>query len=71
MTSHYLSFLGRRLKAPKGIHEILQELSPEYVISRYPMPEQEPPTRLYGEGKAGRVLSNGKKVFAWIEKQLK
>jgi len=71
MTSHSLSFLGRRLKAPKDVHQILQDLSPEYVISHYPMPGQEPPERLYGEEKARQVLGHGKDVFAWIERQLK
>ena len=71
MTSHSLSFLGRSVKAPPEVFQILQDLSPEYVVSRYPMPDQEPPTRLYNQAKAGDILEKGRKVLGWIEKQLK
>lgn len=71
MTSHSLSFLGRRVHIPADLHRILQDLSPEYTVSRYPLPGQEPPVRLYTEPKAKAALDGAEKVFIWIEKQLK
>jgi HEPN domain-containing protein len=71
MTSHSLIFIGKEAKIPAEFHTFLRQLSPHYVVSRYPEAGREIPSELYDENIAGDFLKKSKEVMTWIEKQFK
>ena len=71
MSTHSLIFLGKQAKVPEKILDSLKLISPHYVISRYPIPGQEVPAKLYTESQSKDILEKTKEIILWIEKQLK
>jgi len=71
VTSHSLIELGKKVKAPEEIFKDLRKLAPEYIISRYPDATNSIPYENYDEEIAKDLLKRAKKVFLWIENQMK
>lgn len=69
--SHSLIYLGKSVSIPSTFYSFLRELTPQYVITRYPNATEEIPSELYDEEIASDILKKSKEVLAWIEKQLK
>ena len=68
--SHSLIFLGKETKAPEAFHSFLRELTPQYVLTRYPDASNEPPFELFDDARAKHFLEKTKEVIEWIGKQL-
>ena len=68
--THSLMRLGALVDVPKEHGENLRNLTPHYMLSRYPDASGEPPYELYTREKAEAILKEAKEVISWIEKQL-
>lgn len=69
--THDLIELAEALDAPREIVEAATELSPDYVITRYPDAANAVPAKLYTEESAKLHLSYGQKVIEWVKQELK
>ena len=69
--SHSLIYLGKSVDIPDTFHSFLRDLTPQYIITRYPNATGEIPFELYDEEIASRYLEKSEEVLQWIEKQLK
>lgn len=69
--THSLIEIGEILKVPQKIVPILKELSPEYIITRYPNAAYGIPAKLYTEEKAKKCLKMASEVLGWIREKLK
>ena len=69
--THSLLRLGALAKVPVEHEGKLRELTPHYMLSRYPDASGEPPYELYTREKAQSILKDATEVIGWIEKQLK
>ncbi len=64
--THNLLQLGERLKTSKRIRGFLMELTPEYVITRYPDAAGGPIDALYDGHISRRVLTRTQEVLRWV-----
>ncbi len=69
--THSLIELGKALKVKKNLMPILKEMSPEYILTRYPNAAYGVPAELYTKEKALKCIKNAEKVVKWVEKRLK
>jgi HEPN domain-containing protein len=69
--THSLIGIGRTFQAPANITSALRELSPEYIITRYPNAAYGIPADLYDEEKAKDRLKKAKVIMQWVKKRLK
>lgn len=68
--THSLIRLGKDAKVPRKFENSLRDLTPHYVLSRYPDASGEVPYELYDQRKAEAILRDAKEVISWIEKQI-
>jgi HEPN domain-containing protein len=68
--THDLTELAEQLNAPEEIQEAAAELSPDYVISRYPNAANAVPARIYTKKSADLHLKCGMDVIEWVKKEL-
>ncbi len=68
--THSLVFLGKAVGIPDEFLGILRDLTPDFVISRYPDVAGEVPYEIYDDGIARRKLENAKKVVEWVKREL-
>lgn len=61
--SHDLTELASELKAPKDVAEAAAELSPDYIISRYPDAANALPAKLYTAESADMHLRCSQEVM--------
>lgn len=69
--THNLLELSLELAVPDDILKVARELTPEFIISRYPNAAGGVPADLYDEDKAGRLLGMTRRFFSWLEEELK
>ena len=68
----YVSLSMRKeIKLPASFYNLLQNLTPEFVTTRYPDVAGEAPYRLYSKEKVSGYLIKSKELFLWIENQIK
>ena len=69
--THGLQKLGRLLSIPRHLFSALNELNPDYIITRYPDAANGIPAEQYDEDSAKLHLAMARKVVKWAEKGLK
>ena len=68
--THDLIELAEGLDAPEDVGRAAAELSPDYVVTRYPNAANAIPAHLYGSESARMHLEYGRKVVEWARGQL-
>lgn len=68
--THDLTELASVLKAPREVAEAAAELSPDYIISRYPNAANALPATLYTVQSAQLHLNCSRQVLEWVTKEL-
>ena len=68
--THDLTELAEELNAPEDIYEAAAELSPDYIITRYPNAANAVPAKLYTKKSAEIHLKCGEGVIEWVRKEL-
>ncbi len=68
--THDLIELAETLDAPDEIVQAAAELSPDYVITRYPNAANAIPARLYNVNSAQMHLDYAERVIKWAKKEL-
>lgn len=68
--THDLIELAEALDAPEEIIKAAAELSPDYVITRYPNAANAVPAKLYTVESAKMHLECGRKVIEWVKREL-
>ena len=71
LRTHNLLELAREVYADEKILKIARELTPEFVISRYPDAANGIPAELYDRDKAERILLMTEEFFKWLKEKLK
>ncbi|HKZ63314.1 MAG TPA: HEPN domain-containing protein [Thermoplasmata archaeon] len=69
--THNLVQLGEQLRAPTRIRAFLMDLTPEYVITRYPDAAGGPIDDLYDGRISRRVLTRTQEVLQWVGRRLR
>jgi len=69
-TTHSLVYLADKLKIPKNFFQLLKELTPEFVTTRYPDVVGEVPYKLYDEELAQEFIKGTEELIKWIESQM-
>jgi HEPN domain-containing protein len=69
--THSLIGIGRTLQTPANITSALRDLSPEYIITRYPNAAYGIPADIYDEEKAKDRLKKAKVIMQWVKEKLK
>ncbi|MFH0875086.1 MAG: HEPN domain-containing protein [archaeon] len=69
--THSLIELGKKLKVSETILKSLRMMSPDYIISRYPDATDSVPYENYDKESALDRLENAKRVFEWLQLQMK
>jgi HEPN domain-containing protein len=68
--THSLIYLARQCEVPQEFHRFLKELTPEYVVSRYPNATDEVPAALYEREFVEDYLQKSAEVLRWIAEKL-
>ena len=68
---HYLDELGKILKCPKELLDLLKELSADYMITRYPDVTSGAPFEEYSKEDAEKRIKSAETITKWIKGQLK
>jgi HEPN domain-containing protein len=69
-TIHSLIYLATETDMPSRFHAFLRQLTPEFIMTRYPDAAYGTPYELYDYDIADEILKNSKKVLKWIESQI-
>jgi len=69
--THSLVYLAKGLGIPRSYYPLLQSLTPEFVMTRYPDVVGEAPYRLYSEKKVADYLKESKELLRWTEDLIK
>ncbi|MHA1253902.1 MAG: HEPN domain-containing protein [Candidatus Helarchaeota archaeon] len=64
---HNIYKLGKSLKAPEEILELLRRITPYYYISRYPDAANGVPYELIGKKIAEEIIEASERVVDWIK----
>jgi HEPN domain-containing protein len=68
--THSLLKLGEAAALPPRFHSFLRELSPHYIVARYPDASGAEPADLY-DGRASRaMLRKSEEVLRWVGRRL-
>ncbi|MDA2925455.1 HEPN domain-containing protein [Acidobacteria bacterium AH-259-L09] len=65
--THDLSRIAERLGAPAEIREDAADLTPEYIIARYPNAANAVPAKLYTKRKAKASLERAERIMKWVK----
>lgn len=68
--THSLVYLAKGLNVPRKHYPLLQSLTPEFVMTRYPDVVGETPYKLYSVEKINNYLKDSEELLQWIEKQI-
>lgn len=68
--THNLVELGASLDLPGELAAHLQDLTPEYMMSRYPDMVQGVPAELYSARKTQMLLESTQRCMQWFEKKI-
>jgi HEPN domain-containing protein len=68
--THDLTELGTSLQVPADIMDILIELNPVFVVTRYPDAANGIPARMYNERLASSHLDQARRVIEWARERL-
>lgn len=68
--SHSLIYLGKKARIPENFHTFLRNLTPEYVVTRYPSESTSAPYELYDENIAKDYLNKTEELLKWIRQHL-
>jgi len=71
MKSHNLLELAKKMKVPHEIMKCLIELTPDFVITRYPDAANALPYELYDLQKANQRVAYAEKVLKWVKTRIK
>lgn len=63
--THDLVILGESVNAPEDILNTCKELTPFYIITRYPDSKE-----IYGKHEVTEAINYAKEVFEWVKSQL-
>ena len=69
--THNLLELGDRLRVPRRVRAFLMDLTPEYVVTRYPDAAGGPIDTLYDGHISRRVLTRTQEVLRWVGPRLR
>jgi len=69
--THSLIEIGKALGVPTNLASALRDLSPEYIITRYPNAAYGIPADIYDEEKAKDRLEKAKVILQWVRAKLK
>lgn len=65
--THDLSRIAEALGAPVEVREDAADLTPEYIITRYPNAANGVPAKLYTKRKAEASLERAQRIMEWIK----
>lgn len=68
--THNLVELSLRLGIPEDFLHVARELTPEFIIPRYPDAAGAPPFELYDEASARKILNVSERFLEWLEKKI-
>jgi len=69
--THSLIEIGKAIVVPANLVSALRDLSPEYIITRYPNAAYGIPADIYDEEKAKDRLEKAKVIMQWVRAKLK
>jgi HEPN domain-containing protein len=69
--THSLVYLATESGVPKKYFRFLKELTPEFVVSRYPDSSAEVPYKYYNKELLDGYFKDAKEVIEWIHSQIK
>lgn len=69
--THNLKEYADLAECPIDISTCLRDLTPHYIVSRYPDASGGVPAEIYTENTAKELLGKSKKVFDWVKHKLK
>ncbi len=69
--SHNLVRLGKELGLNEELIDILRDITPDYVMTRYPNAANSIPYEIYDKEKAEERIKEGEKILKWIEGRLR
>ena len=67
---HDLLFLTRELNLPENLLTSCIKLNRVYIETRYPSPDEEIPSKLFGNSEAETAITLAERIIQWAEKQL-
>ena len=68
--THSLIYLAEETKIPKKFYSFLRNLTPEFIMTRYPDISEEVPFKLYDKKTTGSYLIKSKELIRWIKNQI-
>lgn len=68
--SHSLIYLAKETGVDRRFHRFLKELTPEYVVSRYPDVSDALPASLYDEETIADYLTRSREVVQWLGQRM-
>jgi HEPN domain-containing protein len=68
--THDLLRIAERLGAPAEVREDAADLTPEYLITRYPNAANAVPAKLYTKRRAEASLERARRIMEWIKTSL-
>ena len=69
-TSHSLVYLAKETKVPEKFLKLLKNLTPEFVITRYPDVAGEVPHKLYDESIARDFIKQSQELMKWLKSKI-
>ncbi|MFQ6136926.1 MAG: HEPN domain-containing protein [Candidatus Hydrothermarchaeales archaeon] len=69
--THNLLDISLELNIPEKFLTIARELTPEFIITRYPDAAGGAPFELYDSSTAGDILEKAERFFAWLQEKIK
>jgi len=69
--THDLVELAEELGAPEDVSHAAAELSPDYIMTRYPDAANAVPAKLYNASSAEVHLNLSREVIWWVKKELR
>lgn len=70
LKTHNLLDLSRELEVPMEFLTIARELTPEFIITRYPDAAGGPPFELYDENNTKEILNKAERFFQWLKREI-
>ena len=68
--THNLLEICLEMGVPEEFLTIARELTPEFIISRYPDAAGGIPAELYDERSAKEILKKAERLFIWLERKI-
>ncbi|MFH0954550.1 MAG: HEPN domain-containing protein [Candidatus Micrarchaeota archaeon] len=68
---HNLLALAKNMKLPKEVFEALIDLTPDFIISRYPDAANAVPADIYDSKKAQQKIVLANRVVEWVKSRIK